>query len=1756
MKSNRRPVPGFVILALALTTAFAACAAPIVWTATNGAYNNTNWSTATNWLGGATPTSSDAAEFFDRGNTTASNINNVVDTSFSVNALWYGQTNGSHTTLINPGQTLTAAGFTVGTETDNGGSQSVFDTVTGPGGTLSMNNTSSNLAVRQGVVSVGSTSSLRATLDLSGLDAFNANMARMLLGAGSVGSEARLCGTLYLARTNNITLTGTSPAILLGDGGDGTGTSHNAGNGSLLFLGETNVILANSITTGEFKQGNCQIAFDPYFVTNGLNPVAYFRGANGTGPVTNWAIADQNNVGGTVNTTGTNDFTGGKVDILASNIVVARTTLSTGTGDARGTFTFNAGTVNTGYLQLGYQVTVTNIPAMTNYAVGVFNANGTGTLIATNSIELGHIMAGGTNAQTGILNVNGGTVDAALIFCGAGPSNIIAVSSGTLNVTNTLGTNGAAVANFGITNATLGLAAQSGGNPTAVVTNLSPGGTTNVINVLSVPILTGYPDTFHLIQYSGSLNGTFNAGLGTVPPFNPPTNYVGYITNNTANNSIDLVLTSGPALATALTWNGNLGPDWDLNNTANWLNGGLSATFNQGDFVTFDDTAAGTTSVNMDTAVGPDGMTVSNNFKTYTLTGNNITGTTSLIKNGTGTLILDNTSQNNFTGGIIISNGTLQVGNSGDLKGNLPATGAILNNGTLSFNEGLGISTGSAPVVSEIISGTGQITLGNASAVNLAGNNNFSGGVMVPSGCELEVANANALGSTNGGTTIASGATLDFGHTGATNMAFAPETVTVSGSGASGVTYTGAIINSGTAPQENALQNVVLAGNTTLGGLGRWDIRGADINNPATASLSTSGNGYNLVKTGGNQISFTGVTVDPMLGNIDIQQGLLSVEEATTGLGNPSGTVTVEQGATLQLYSLTNQLNKNIVLNGNGTATNLNNGNGANTIVGAIGINSSGGSAVINTGGTSLSLNGSISDSGGSGSITKVGTNTLIIGGTATYSGGTTVKTGTFAVNGSLGGAGTLSVQTGAILTGAGTISSPVDAANGLINPGTVGGVGTLTVSGPLTLENTAPLTFDFTSGGNDVLDASGGLTLNGSDTITINFPQPQIPVADGIYRLINYSGTVGGSGLPGLNTAIISTPASRYGLTLNTATGGQVNVTITGAPFNLKWDSTSILNWDVAESYNFFDPIGATNTAFYQGDSVLFDDSVAGVLTNISITTNLVVFPSAITNNSSVNNFTISGPGQIGGTNRIVKLGTSTLTLASSNTFSGPVSVQAGTLRLGSTNALGSTNGTLAIAAGGTLELNNFAIGGEPTFVAGAGAGAGGNGAIINSSTNVGGQQNAFQFITLTADTTFGGANRWDLRAIGGTTGNPSTASLGAGGSGYNLTKAGTNLIGIVSATVDPTLGNVTISGGTLDFEGNTTSLGDPTKTVTIQSNAALFFFNATNHLNKNIQLNGGGTITNDSGTNFVAGLVTLSGTNCNFVIGGSSLTMSGAIGGSGTLVKSGPDNLVLAAANGYSGGTLVNSGSLVLSGTATIANSPTIIIASGATLDATGRGDLTLTLASGQTLYGTGTNKGNLVVGPGATVSPGPGSNVVGTLTVAGSVTLNGTTRMTINKGVGTNLLKCTSGTLTCGGILVVTNISANAYAAGDSFKLFSAPAFGATSFTSIIPAAPPGGGLAWDTSVLSSTGVLKVKTSALPVIGAYSVSGTTLTLGGSNAPAGQGFRVLMSTNVAALVATWQQVGSGTVNGDGTFNFSGAVATNKSAFYLIATP
>jgi hypothetical protein len=540
---------------------------PVIWSGGGGA--NKNWSLGGNWQNGDEPRAVDDVYFFNAGGAVAvSNVNTIVDAGFAgtIGSLNIQNTNNFHTFQIPAGQTLTVnSNFGVGTEDFVSTTQAVFATFTGQG-TLNLNLPSNaNVNIRQGVASgtniTISAGNPRATLDMSGLDNFTLVARSLSVGIES-GAIRRAGGTVYLAKTNTISVsgqtgTGTSfsgnPAINIGHN---TQANNQNANGSTLYLGITNAIFGDYFVTGRGNQTNNLMAFNPAFIIN--NPVAYFRSIDGVSRVTYWMIGD-NSPGAIITpSSGTNDFTGGKVDALVDSMFVGRGADNNQSGAAApgiGTLTFNNGTIDVNSLFVGYQNLGTNIYST---GIGTVNVNSSNaTLIVNTSLELGHATNTTIVSPTGTVNIVGGTLRASTIVNGSG-SAFITMTNGTLFVTNTFGTVAAPLTSLAMTNSTLTLFVTST-NADGVATSLITGGSTNKINIAALPVITAYPTQFMLLDYSGTIGGAgFNFGLGSLPANSPL--FRGYISNNITRASVDLVLTPPPVKLAVTSVNGGSSP--------------------------------------------------------------------------------------------------------------------------------------------------------------------------------------------------------------------------------------------------------------------------------------------------------------------------------------------------------------------------------------------------------------------------------------------------------------------------------------------------------------------------------------------------------------------------------------------------------------------------------------------------------------------------------------------------------------------------------------------------------------------------------------------------------------------------------------------------------------------------------------------------------------------------------------------------------------------------------------------------------------------------------------------------------------------------------------------------------------------------------------------------------------------------------------------------------------------------------------------
>ncbi|MDB6026219.1 MAG: autotransporter-associated beta strand repeat protein [Verrucomicrobiales bacterium] len=791
--------------------------------------------------------------------------------------------------------------------------------------------------------------------------------------------------------------------------------------------------------------------------------------------------------------------------------------------------------------------------------------------------------------------------------------------------------------------------------------------------------------------------------------------------------------------------------------------------------------------------------------------------------------------------------------------------------------------------------------------------------------------------------------------------------------------------------------------------------------------------------------------------------------------------------------------------------------------------------------------------------------------------------------------------------------SFPVYSAT-VLNPGLVSATGSLTVNGGLDL-NGGTLGLDVASTSSlDSFNVTGALNLSGTSFVSLN---PLNSLVAGSYPMMTY-GSLSGSGSLQVAGPVAE---SRYNVSFDT-TSPTVTMNISGAPANLSWsggnnantwDLKITTNWnaggDLFYTYDTVDfgdagsaspavnlngtllPLGVSvsgsqnytfsgtgkisgksgltvntssqltilttndyvgGTIINSGTLVLGDGSSAqGTLGSGAITNNgTLVFNPA---DSQTNAIAISGSGTV------IKRGPGLMRLSAANTFTGPVTIEAGTLQAGNAAALGNatvSGGAATVQSGATLDIAGSALGTKSIIA--TGAGVNNAGAVFNS----GGSQ-FMRDVQLGGDTTIGGTAGITISSSSASSTDPGLTAYD-----YKLTKAGANHLKIECLRATPwnlQLGDVDIQDGAMSFYGNLNLGSQSAKPITVHSNAVVAFaHNAAFPLTKAISLDAGSCIYGLGTASAIDGSITLNGKGTLDIANAMSLTVNSPIGGSGPLVKgvgvhpsmtasTGTGNLILSAANTFTGDLRIETGKVILTNNATVDQAANVILAGGS-LDVSGRTDATLTLAGSQSLKGNGSIIGT--VNSSSTTTVAPGENSIGVLSVTGSVILGGTTivELTKNGNTLTNDKLNVTATLTLGGTLNIT-FSGAALAPGDKFTLFNAGTrLGQFDSVNL----PVIAGVVWTnkTTIDGSIEVLSIAPQAPPtIIGGQMGPGGNFNLQFSGTD-GSSYSVRSSTNVATPVSQWTVLSSG-VFGPNATNFQDFNTTNYlQRFYLITTP
>ena len=1228
--------------------------------------------------------------------------------------------------------------------------------------------------------------------------------------------------------------------------------------------------------------------------------------------------------------------------------------------------------------------------------------NGTGTWALT-----------GTNSYTGVTNVNAGT----LIVGNGGTSGSIA--STLVNNFGTLGFNRSDTYSFG------GVISQSGS-----VQQLGLGTT----------ILTG----------TNTYTGGTTISAGTLQLGNGGT--TGSIVGNVTDNGT-LTFNRSDSVTFAGTISGS---------------GAVQQTGTGTTTLTADNTYAGLTMISAGTLQlgngGTTGSIVGNVIDNGTLSFNRsdsytfaatISGNGAVKQIGTGTTIL--TADDTYAGLTTISAGTLQLGNGGT-TGSI--VGNVLDNSILTFNRAGSLTYGGA------ITGTGAITMQGGGTLTLTGVSNVSGAATV-AGENLRLESGGKLTSgtlTSTGTqtitVTGAGSELD---TSTGNMTF--------GSGASatnttllvengGVVRSAGTFNASTGSFGPHVANVTVTGPGSLIQAASTFALGTNV--AGSGSLTVSAGGHissaagtigatfvaqatppSVTITGaGSQWAVTGA-MNQYSGSMSVLNGG-AVTVGTTGLvgGGPTrvdllvsgpgssyaaaGNLTLGSSAaggfaTLADSGLLHVGGLLTVASGAGHTGVLNIGGAEGQAAVAAGVLDApnltfgGGAGRVNFNHTSTNYVFATAMSG-AGTINQVAGITSLTGDSSAFTGTTNVSGGKLLVNGKLGGATALTaVASGATLGGNGQIGGDVTVASGgSLEPGS-NGIGTLAISGNLSLGASSSLNFELgqanTVGGslNDLVTVGGNLTLDGTLNVAIS---PGGTFGPGTYRLFNYGGTLTDNGLslglvPGSST-----------LTVQTSTAGQVNLLNSGGLTLNLWDGTgpkfnNAVNggsgtWQNGTGNdNWTTPAGDVNAPYADGAFAIFS-ALPGTVT---VDNSLGQVTASGMQFASSGYVVTGGSVALTGSNAIIRVGDGTAASASYTATINSV--------LSSTGALEKTDfGTLILGG-----ANSYA--GGTTLTGGT--------LQISSDTNLGGA-GGLTFNGGTLHTTADIASARAISLIGVApiqTDAGTTLSLGGVITGLgSLSKTGSGTLTLTAA--NSYSGGTTVSAGTLQVGAGGTS-GSIAGDVT--NSGALAFYRSDTLAYAGV-ISGSGTLTQMgsgmtvlTGDSIYSGITTISAGTLQLGSGGTtgsitsasvtnngtlaidrsdSFTYSGTITGTGGFNQIGSGTTILTGGNAYAGATNVNAGTLLING------------------DQSAAGGLT-SVASGATVGGSGVIGGNLTVANGATLAPGSGS--AGALTVNGNLNLGASSTLAYEFGQSNvvggplNDLTTVHGNLTLDGSINVT-------------------------------------------------------------------------------------------------------------------------------------
>jgi fibronectin-binding autotransporter adhesin len=424
-------------------------------------------------------------------------------------------------------------------------------------------------------------------------------------------------------------------------------------------------------------------------------------------------------------------------------------------------------------------------------------------------------------------------------------------------------------------------------------------------------------------------------------------------------------------------------------------------------------------------------------------------------------------------GGVIIGNGATTSQNQG-----FYGSANVIIEGTVS--NAIGLTTGTLAY-----SGTGKLTL--------KGTNDYNGSTSVAASGIINIRNSSALGAADGTTTtqtsVASGGTLQLQG----GITVGDERLSIVGTGATGTTgalqnvsgintYGGAIVASASTTIASDSGTLNLTGAISVGGSSPM-LRFTGAGNGNITNSITQVNGT-VSKTGAGTWTLSGT--NSYGAQTSVSEGTLkfvrtaSLYNSNTSLWTTNnirvasgGTLAVNVGGTDEFTTgNVTTLLTNLATSSNATT----NGMAAGSALGFDTTNASGGTftianAIADTTGTA----------GGARGFTKLGSGSLELSNTNTYTGNTSVNAGKLIINGNISTSSPVSVSSGATLGGSGGFGSA--SISGILAPGN--GIGTITARGDVTWSANDAWVFELGSAVSTLALAGSGSSIQDLLNIT-----------------------------------------------------------------------------------------------------------------------------------------------------------------------------------------------------------------------------------------------------------------------------------------------------------------------------------------------------------------------------------------------------------------------------------------------------------------------------------------------------------------------------------------------------------------------------------------------------------------------------------------------------------------------------------------------